>query len=294
MNSLEPDFNQLKRLWILKTIIEAGGLSQAASKNKVTVSAISQALTTLEKSEGHKLLIRRNRTIQPTQRGLELLAKMEPVFHAFSQVSLDQKAKCSIPKMNWLNFGVSEQLAAEVVPPFISLMRSKLPNLKLKIRVGDCHELVKTVRRGDLCMALVNDVGHFSGLTKYPVAQDRLGLFKAKGLLDAGPNGKIPLALLKKLPSGSPIYYSRFLRAVSKLTENMVVCESTTILSAIVNAGAAAAILPCRVAAGLKTQLEEIPVEGTNRGYDILMVSEKNCDPVEDEFLRAELTRLLN
>lgn len=54
----ELNVDQIKKLWILDLIIQAGSLKSAAQMAKVTPSAVSQALSSLEKNVGKPLVIR--------------------------------------------------------------------------------------------------------------------------------------------------------------------------------------------------------------------------------------------
>ena len=68
----------LEKFWTLKLVVESGSLKQAATVSKVSISAVSQSLTGLEKTLGRKLILRKDRKLLPTQYCREILSSFEP------------------------------------------------------------------------------------------------------------------------------------------------------------------------------------------------------------------------
>ena len=297
MYTKEPDFNQLKKLWTVKSIIEAGSLSRAAARSKVSVSAVSQSLSSLEKSVGRKLFIRKDRTLLPTAFCTELLKTAEPAFQIFSDLDALHGEACAVPKMTWLNFGVSEALSSTILPPFVRQMKTKLPNLRLTLKVGRCAQLTKQVRHGQLCMALVSGTDEAEGVTTYPISEDRLGVYvsaqsEMRTLVAVREDG---IATLLPEDDGHPPYYSRFLRAIDRGFKPRLTSDSYESLFAMAASGVCAAVLPERMALRTQGLLREValPEAGRAGRFKIMMVSEPVCDPAEDQFLISELKSLL-
>ena len=96
--------DQIKKLWVLNLIIQAGSLKKAALQAKVSPSAISQTVTSLERSVGKPLLVRNKGNITPTQDALSILEVVRPAFEAFNK--LKELSDVVAPKMSWLNFGM--------------------------------------------------------------------------------------------------------------------------------------------------------------------------------------------
>jgi DNA-binding transcriptional LysR family regulator len=78
--------DQIKKLWILDLVIRLGSLKKASLQAKVSPSAISQTLTTLEQSFGKSLLIREKGHITPTPDALSILEVVRPAFEAFDKI----------------------------------------------------------------------------------------------------------------------------------------------------------------------------------------------------------------
>jgi DNA-binding transcriptional LysR family regulator len=299
----EPDFNQLKKLWTLKLVVEAGSLRQAATRTKVSVSAVSQSLTTLERNFGQPLFVRKDRKLFPTTFCRELLGTLEPAFKTFADLRLEGAVACEVPKMAWLDFGIAEPFAADIVPSFVARMRRKLPDMKLKMRIGKSADLLRLVKSNQLCMALVAVGEPLKGVSVYPLVQDRLGLYfsanhrppasHAAAACDSGVASILPGR------EGYPTYYSRYLKALTKTFRPTLTSDSYETLYSIATSGVAPAILPSRMANRDPAKLREIPWGNDVRNsetlgrFDICLISEKNCDPVEDLFLISELKSLL-
>ena len=78
----------LKKIWVLKFIVEAGSLKKAAQMTKVSPSAVSQTLSALEKIYKKPLIERKNNTIKPTKDALELLECAAPVFSSLEKLGI--------------------------------------------------------------------------------------------------------------------------------------------------------------------------------------------------------------
>ena len=59
--------DQIKKLWVLDLIIQSGSLRKAALQAKVSPSAVSQTLSSLERSIGRPLLVRSKGGVTPTR-----------------------------------------------------------------------------------------------------------------------------------------------------------------------------------------------------------------------------------
>jgi DNA-binding transcriptional LysR family regulator len=303
MQNSELDFNQLKKLWTLKLVVEGGGLRQAATRSKVSVSAISQVLTNLEKNLGRSLFLRKDRKLFPTTFCIEILGAIEPAFKTFSELQSIKIPTCEIPKLAWLDFGVSDCVAVNILPGLVTQLTKKLPQMKLKLRVGKSVELTRLVKNGGLCMALVTENDSIKGISSYPIFKDRLGLYSAAHGWASASNFESAQesGIASILPGGEghPLYYSRFLKALNCSFRRSLASDSYETLYSIAASGTMPAVLPSRMALRVPGLLREIPLPEAVIGkkppgeFDICLVSQKSCDPIEDQFLISELKSLL-
>ncbi len=288
--------DQIKKLWVLDLIIRSGSLKKAALEAKVSPSAISQSLSSLEQSAGKPLLIRDRGTITPTADALSILEVVRPAFAAFDR--LRDLNHAPAPEMAWLNFGTYESIAIDVLPGLIHSLRQKMPQLRLGLRISRTGSLLTMLRKGELCSALITEIDDLDRFYVKDVAEDRLGFYVSRHLpvseLGWRAVDKIGVGSLTPGKDGLPRYFSRFLKH-SGIDRPFILSDSFETLRAAAVAGALVAVLPNRVACRQPDLLEISPRQarakqemGTHR---ICVVSMASCDPAETDFLAQEAGR---
>lgn len=294
-NDLNVD--QIKKLWILDLIIQAGSLKGAASRAKISPSAVSQSLTALEKNVGKPLVIREKGSVTPTQDALSILEVVRPAFAAFER--LQELGSQPVPQMAWLNFGAYESIAVDILPGLVHYLKEKMPNLRLGVRINRTAQLLTMVRKGELCSAIVAEVDDLEKFYCVPVYEERLGVYvsarPAAAQMGTRALRELGLGSLAPGKDGLPRYYSRFLRRLDGVKPT-ILSESFETLRAATAAGAIASVLPHRVAMR-SGDLVEITPEGTAKdsgAHKILVVTQAGCDEEEADFLARESRRLLN
>ncbi|CAN5623317.1 hypothetical protein BH10BDE1_BH10BDE1_09490 [soil metagenome] len=292
----ELNVDQIKKLWILDLIIQAGSLKGAASRAKVSPSAISQSLSALEKNVGKPLIIREKGSITPTQDALSILEVIRPAFAAFDR--LTDLGSQPVPQMTWLNFGTYESIAVDILPGLIHRLRDKMPHLRLGLRISRTQNLLTMVRKGELCSAIVTEVDDLDRFYTKEICEDRLGVYVSSrhpiAQLGWKSVEKFGLGSLASGKEGSPRYYQKFLKKIGS-PKPSVMSESFEALRVATASGAIASILPHRVAQRSSDLFEITPSGlGKDQGvHRIYVVSQTNCDREEADFLAAEAQRLL-
>ncbi len=296
----DANVDQIRKLWILDLVLRRGSLRKAALEAKVSPSAISQSVTSLEKSLGKLLLIKQRGSISPTPDALAILDIVRPAFAAFDR--LRELNAAPVPKLNWINFGTYESIAIDLLPGLLQSLRRKMPDLRLRLRISRTSNLLNMVRKGELCSALITEVDDLERFYVKQVAEDRLGLYASNRQRMASDGWSairdFGLGSLAPGPDGLPRYYTRFLRQYN-LNKPSILSDSFETLRAAAAAGSVIAILPNRVATR-SDDLVELKVGGatdkrakeTGR-HKILIVSQRNCDRQEVDFLAEEATQLM-
>ncbi len=290
--------DQIKKLWTLDLIIREGSLKKAALRAKVSPSAISQTLTSLENSIGKSLLVRDRGTVTATQDALAILEVVRPAFAAFDRLK-DINRKPTL-KLSWLNFGTYESIAVDILPGLIHSLRTKMPSLKLNLRISRTSNLLTMVRKGELCSALITQVDDLDRFYVKEVGEDQLGIFVSarhpiaqKGWTALTEIGYGSLATSQ---GGLPRYFQKFIRQLDPLRP-FILSDSFESLRAAALAGTLAAILPRRVANRTEGLVELIPPKSKtfkeNGRHKICIVSQMNCDRDEADFLAEEISYLL-
>jgi DNA-binding transcriptional LysR family regulator len=295
MRDLNVD--QIKKLWVLDLIIQTGSLKKAALQAKVSPSAISQSLSSLERATGRPLLIRENGSITPTPEALSILEMIRPAFAAFDRLNDAHGAEA--PKMSWLNFGTYESIAIDLLPGLIRSLRQQLPSCRLSLRISRTSHLLTMVRKGELCSALITEVDDLERFYVREVVEDRLGLFVAKRhpIAQAGWEALDQFGFGSLTPGkdGLPRYFQKYVRQLETHSP-LVLSDSFEALREACLAGVMVAVLPARVANRTEGLMELIPPRGRmkeNGKHKICVVSLANCDREETDFLADQARRIL-
>lgn len=283
----------LPKVKMLQAVVETGSFRLASSQAKVTQSAISQAVSQLERAVGKVLLVRERGHVSPTQECLELLEKTRPILASID--SLDVDIQRAVPKMSWLTFGVDESLALTVTPPLLKRLYAKTPQTKLTMRTGSAQKLCSMVRKGELCMAVIRECDALEGLTVMPITEDRLGVFATpefkknnKELVKCG------FASVAAPEGGHPLYYTKFLKRHLVNIPTRFVCDNYETLRSLALANCFAALLPERLARHTKNTLVPLLGEGgVSETHSIVLISRNDCDYEENQFLCTEMRTFL-
>ena len=291
---MTPEFNvdQIRKLRILDLIIENGSLKKAALQARVSPSAVSQSLASLERAVGKPLIVRERGSVRPTSHALEILEIIRPAFNAFERLS--DIGRAPAPKMSWLNFGTYESLAIDVLPGLLMSLRERMPNLRLGLRISRTNNLLTLLRKGELCSALITEVDDLEKFHAREVGSDRLGIWvSARQDITWAHVDRVGLGCLAPGRGGPPRYHARFMRALAG-PKPILLSDSLETLRAATAAGAIASVLPRRVAEREPGLVEITPPTARGLGaHRLLLVSLANCDLAETEFLAGEVARLL-
>lgn len=289
----------IKKLWILDLTIQLGSLKQAALTAKITPSAVSQTISSLEKSMGKTLLIRDKGKVVATEDALSVIDIVRPAFEAFDR--LQQINSTPIPKVSWISFGTYESIGIDVIPPLIHVLRRKLPNLRLSVRISRTSNLVTMLRKGELCTALLTEIDGLDKFYTQDVFMDRLGLYVSRihSINSEGWDAveKYGVGSLSPGRDGLPRYFQRFLRQYN-ITKPLILSDSFETIRSAAAAGVIVGLLPHRVACRNEDLIEIHPRDYNSKKYKetgshrILIAAPMNCDREETDFITNE-TRLI-
>ena len=280
--------DDLKKIFVLKSVIELKSLNKTAQRHKVTVSAISQTLKSLEAKIGVPLLIRKKSNFEPTEKAVALVKKSEAAFQLIGEIFQDKNE--ATLQIGSLDLGTYESLAIRVLPEFSQKIQKDFPKVRLNFQISRTGQLIKKVRSGEICMAVVTETDLGTDLRIDHVSSDELGLFYSKQFF-----GDLQLKDLKDQPLGSIApgddgvqnYFKKFTNQFPNFKPS-IVCDSFEILRNLIENGQAVAVLPRRVAALSKAPLSEIKITDPkwfNGSHSINLVSLKTCDQAEVDYI---------
>lgn len=127
--------------------IRLGGLSLAAKENFVTQSAISQAISKLEKFLQIPLLIHHPNRLQLTPQGeiafQEALKILQTVRHFQTNLFQDQSTQ-----IESLQFACTHSFALAVIPPYIKRFQQEHPKAQVNFHIKDLPSIIEEVKSG--------------------------------------------------------------------------------------------------------------------------------------------------
>ena len=296
MKSEITNVNNIKKLWILKLILETGSLRKAAQKAKVSPAAISQTLSSLEKIYQKPLVLRKNNnSIEPTKEALKLIEWISPVFNALDNLHI--KITTKVPPIAYINLGATQELSLQYTPLLFKDLKKVLPQLKLTVYSNRSDELLKMIRKGELCSAiLVADDSSLEPFYVITLYEDEFGFFVKPELKNKNLEGLIEkhgLSMIRTSTSGLPLYMSQFLNQFSPKLKTTFLSDNFLTVSKIASLEDIVALLPKRI--GKRENLVEVffqkPLKHSGR-HKVVLVSEKYCDKEEVDFIAEKLKNI--
>lgn len=141
---------------------------RAAERCGVSQAALSEQVRKLEGVLGVTLFERTKRHVEPTPRGLALIAQAESLL-ADAQRLLDTAQRSAQPLTGELRLGVIATLGPYYLPTLLHKGRTRFPKLVLHLTEGRTAELLARLRRSELdAILLALPVGS-EGLTVAPL-----------------------------------------------------------------------------------------------------------------------------
>ena len=136
---------RLDSLEVFAAIIRCGGFRAAARERRVSSSALSQTMTTLEEALGIRLLNRTTRSIAPTEAGARLLARLAPALDDIRQALGDLDQLRDTPS-GLIRINAPAPAVDHVLCPLVFDFMRRYPDVKVEI-VSDAA-LIDIVEQG--------------------------------------------------------------------------------------------------------------------------------------------------
>ncbi len=161
---------------MLREVAQQGTIAAAAEQLGYTSSAVSQQLSSIEKTTGIAVLERVGRNVFLTDAGRELVGHATVILEQLERAQAALEAVGS-KAIGVVRIGVMETIANSVLPEMLTELIEAHPDLDVRTREMDPTEAIDAVRSGELDMAFTVDmpgeVGSEDGrLARRLVAQD--------------------------------------------------------------------------------------------------------------------------
>jgi DNA-binding transcriptional LysR family regulator len=123
---------RVRDLYILSTVVKAGGMAKAARQLSMTQPSVSTAIANLEHMLGVRLLDRSPRGIEPTIYANAMLKRSIAVFDELKQSVKDVEFLAD-PTTGELRVGCPESIRATLLPRFIERFSEKYPRVVVHV-----------------------------------------------------------------------------------------------------------------------------------------------------------------
>jgi DNA-binding transcriptional LysR family regulator len=146
----------VKRMSVLREVVNRGSFSAAADSMHLSQSAISQQVSTLEREVGLQLLERTSEGPKLTAAGEKLVAHADAVLARLDEAEreLADIAGLEGGRLRLVSFPTA---SATLMTRAMSEFRRRFPQIELQFAEGEPEEAVPAIKRGDYDVALVFD-----------------------------------------------------------------------------------------------------------------------------------------
>lgn len=175
MNSL---FN-IQHLKFFYDTVHYGSVSEAAKKNFVTQSAVSQGIAKLEKSFKSVLIFREGQKLQLSEEGKILYQQASEIFRAIretqNKVSQAQERVAGI-----VHFTSSHSIGLALIPQAYQKLKELYPEVEIRFKMGGANLIRAALKRETVEFALSVDGAMFDQFERRPVLQGMMHLYQPK------------------------------------------------------------------------------------------------------------------
>src|SRR4051812_4440911 len=152
---------KLKDLRALMAVVDAGGMGKAADRLNTSQPAISQAIASLERTLGKRLLERGRKGIELTPHGEALLRCGAAVFDDLRK-GVQEIDFISDPTSGEVRIGCSEPVAAGLLAEVIDRIIPRFPRIVVRVAPGQPLELLRDLDARKIDFVLAQNVGRSS------------------------------------------------------------------------------------------------------------------------------------
>ncbi|HHV18792.1 MAG TPA: LysR family transcriptional regulator [Thermoanaerobacterales bacterium] len=202
-----------RKLHYILTIAEEGSINKAAQKLFIAQSSLSQFLKKYELSLGYALFYRTRNGMQPTNAGIQFLAKARQIINIYQDLQNDLIDMDELKSGN-IRVGMSVNRSACTLPAVLPVFSRRYPNIVLDLVEGNSAFLETKLIEGTLDVAFFTLPLHHKKLHYEPIQNEEMLVATKKGhplINKSHPPGKtgrrwinikdtedIPYILLKK------------------------------------------------------------------------------------------------
>ncbi len=274
---------------MLREVSAQGTIAAAANTLGYSPSAVSQQLSSIEKSTGVGVLERVGRTVQLTDAGRELVS------HADVVLAELERAQASLERIQrrvagTVRVGLSESMASRFLPPLLQQSAARFPDLVIRTEEFPSEaDGVETVRSGQLDACFVMAITHApvqEGIVFEPLFRDWFRIVVPEDSEWGVGRTEMHLSELAELPlvlAPRRVWCGRLIQQAcreSGFTPNVAhEIDDYPATLRVVAAGAGAALVP------------DLGLAFEPQGVRVLNITNRFCRTVELAYRQSSATR---
>jgi len=160
---------------------ESNNVSEAARKNFVTQSCVSQGIKKLEQTLKVDLTMHLKNRFKLTEEGKIVFAKGKQIFKSLDGI-LDEISQSNQVVMGKVVVATTQSLALTFLPKAFQRTLLKYPQVELKIRLGTIDQIHQWILSEEVDFAIVLDHPEFARYERQDLAQGKFNLYRHKAL----------------------------------------------------------------------------------------------------------------
>jgi DNA-binding transcriptional LysR family regulator len=163
-----------RKLLVLHAVVRHDGVQGAAVALRVSPSAVSQQLASLERQAGVALLDRSTRKLRLTPAGESLIAAAEIIDNALEDAAA-QLSRRQVAIEGTVTIGSLQSLIISRIAPALQVIQKQHPLVAVRVHEVQDTLIVRQVRSGELDVGLIEARLHAplpKGLAEIPIAND--------------------------------------------------------------------------------------------------------------------------
>lgn len=140
---------------ILNKVAEVSSFTKAADALGLTQSAVSHAVSSLEKECGFALIHRSRSGVTLTSEGQTMLRAMRNVLDADELLQQEAAHILGVTRGK-LRIGVISSISSNWMPEIIGIMDNQFPGIQVELREGDYYEIEQWLQSGEVDAGFLN------------------------------------------------------------------------------------------------------------------------------------------
>lgn len=171
----------LRQLEYFVAVLDAGSVTEAAKRSRISQAAASMAIAQLEKALGVDLFVRsRSKRLVPTAAGTALGGRARRVLGEVAEISGSIRGDWEELRGH-VRLGCMIAISPRLMPRLLAEAAARWPEIELDFVEGAAEELQRSVADGELDAAFVYSLQAVPGVDLVTIAESRPQILLAKG-----------------------------------------------------------------------------------------------------------------